>query len=49
MGATLGAVAVAVVVAIAVLAMVSIGGGLTRPIVTSPQVAAAAAAAPSRS
>ena len=43
---TLGAVAFAVVVAIAVMAMVSVGGGMNRPIVTSPQVAAAAAAAP---
>ena len=44
---TLGAVAFAIVVAIVVMAMVSVGGGLNRPIVTSPQVAAAAATAPS--
>ena len=32
--ATLGAAAVTVVVAVAVIAMVSIGGGLRRPLVT---------------
>jgi hypothetical protein len=31
-----------------VLAMVSVGGGLTHPLATSPQVAAAAAAPPSQ-
>jgi hypothetical protein len=43
-GATLGAAAVALVVAILVGAMVSIGGGLNRPIVTNTHVAASAAA-----
>lgn len=44
LGATLGAAAVAFVVAVMVLAMVRIGGGLTRPLVAPhPQVAAAAA------
>ena len=44
MGATLGAAAVALVVAILVGAMVSIGGGIDRPIVTDTHVAASAAA-----
>ena len=45
LGATLGAAAVAFVVAVMVLAMVRIGGGLTRPLVAPhPQVAAAVAA-----
>jgi hypothetical protein len=39
----------AVVVAIVVMAIVSLGGGLGHPIVSSPQVAAAAAAAPVQS
>ena len=44
---TLGAVAMAFVVAVAVMAMVAVGGGLTRPLVASaPQVASAAASAP---
>ena len=46
---TVGAVAMAVVVAIIVMAMVSISGGLAHPIVSSPQVAAAAAAPPVQS
>lgn len=46
---TVGAVAMAVVVAIMVMAMVSISGGLAHPIVSSPQVAAAAAAPPVQS
>jgi hypothetical protein len=44
MGAALGAAAVALVVAIVVGAMVSIGGGLNRPIVTNTHVAATPAA-----
>ncbi len=44
MGATLGAVAVALVVAIVALVIVSIGGGIDHPIVAHPHVAAAAAA-----
>jgi hypothetical protein len=44
MGATLGAAVVALVVAILVGAMVSIGGGIDRPIVTDTHVAASAAA-----
>jgi hypothetical protein len=43
-GAILGAAAVALVVAILVGAMVSIGGGLNRPIVSDAHVAATAAA-----
>ena len=49
MATTVGAVAMAVVVAIIVMAMVSISGGLAHPIVSSPQVAAAAAAPPVQS
>jgi hypothetical protein len=45
MGASLGAVAIALVVAIAVLAMVSISGGLNHPLVTHEPAALAAAAA----
>jgi hypothetical protein len=48
MGASVGAAAVALVVAIAVLAIVSVSGDLGHPLATSPQVAAAAAAAPSQ-
>ena len=46
---TLGAVGVAIVVALVVLGMVAISGGAAHPIVSSPQVAAAAAAPPAQS
>jgi|HubBroStandDraft_6_1064221.scaffolds.fasta_scaffold2402728_2 hypothetical protein len=46
---TAGAVAMAVVVAIVVMAIVSIDGGISHPIVSSPQVAAAAATPPVQS
>ena len=46
---TVGAVAMALVVAIVVMAIVSLGGGLGHPIVSSPQVAAAAAVPPVQS
>ena len=39
LGATIGAAAVAIVVALAVMAMVSIGGGNTHPLVAKPAVA----------
>jgi len=41
-GATLGAAAVAVVVAIIVIAIVSLGGGLSHPIVAQATTTAAA-------
>lgn len=40
-GSSGGAVAMALIVAIVVLMMVSIGGGLKRPLVAPPRVAAA--------
>ena len=45
MGASLGAVAVALVVAIVAIAMVSIGGGLDHPLVTEHVALGAAAPA----
>lgn len=39
LGATIGAAAVAVVVALAVMAMVSVGGGINRPLVAHAAVA----------
>jgi hypothetical protein len=44
-----GAVAAAIVVALVVLTMVSISGGLGHSIVSSPRIAAAAAAPPGQS
>jgi hypothetical protein len=41
LGASGGAVAMALIVALVVLMMVNIGGGLTRPLIASPRVAAA--------
>jgi hypothetical protein len=47
MGASLGVVAIALVVVLVVIAMVSIGGGLSHPLVAhEPAALAAAAAAP---
>jgi hypothetical protein len=46
MSASLGVVAITLVVAIVVFAMVSIGGGLSHPLVTHEPAALAAAAAP---
>jgi hypothetical protein len=40
-GASGGAVAMALIVALVVLMMVNIGGGLTRPPIASPHMAAA--------